>query len=94
MQHPNNVEFLVYGDYALFSDPITRVGGEKSTYQIPTYEALKGIMSSTGECTTWQAETGIRFSVMKNRTKYTSQPLSSLRCWYLGWLIADNLNLL
>ena len=46
MEHPNIVEFLVYGDYALFSDPITRVGGEKSTYQIPTYEALKGVLSS------------------------------------------------
>ena len=46
MQHPNIVEFIVYGDYALFSDPITRVGGEKSTYQVPTYEAIKGILSS------------------------------------------------
>lgn len=44
--HPNIVEFEVYGDYALFSDPITRVGGEKCTYQIPTYEALKGILQS------------------------------------------------
>ena len=44
--HPNLVEFQVTGDYALFSDPITRVGGEKCTYQLPTYEALKGIMSS------------------------------------------------
>lgn len=44
--HPNFVEFQVTGDYALFSDPITRVGGEKCTYQIPTYEALKGILSS------------------------------------------------
>ncbi len=44
--HPNIVEFEVYGDYALFSDPITRVGGEKSTYQIPTYEALKGVLHS------------------------------------------------
>lgn len=46
MQHPNIVEFMVYGPYGLFSDPITRVGGEKSSYQIPTYEALKGIISS------------------------------------------------
>lgn len=46
MQHPNIVEFQVSGDYALFSDPITRVGGEKSTYQVPTYEALKGVISS------------------------------------------------
>ncbi|MCC8073149.1 MAG: type I-C CRISPR-associated protein Cas5c [Clostridiales bacterium] len=46
MQYPNIVEFKVYGDYALFSDPITRVGGEKCSYQIPTYEALKGILHS------------------------------------------------
>lgn len=44
--HPNIVEFEVYGDYALVSDPIMRVGGEKCTYQVPTYEALKGILSS------------------------------------------------
>lgn len=42
----NTVEFQVYGDYALFSDPITRVGGEKCTYMIPTYEAVKGILHS------------------------------------------------
>jgi CRISPR-associated protein Cas5d len=42
----NIVEFKVYGRYALFTDPITKVGGEKCSYQIPTYEALKGILSS------------------------------------------------
>ena len=46
MQHANIVEFQVTGDYALFSDPVMRVGGEKCTYQVPTYEALKGILSS------------------------------------------------
>ncbi len=46
MKHHNIVEFLVTGDYALFSDPLMRVGGEKCSYQIPTYEALKGILSS------------------------------------------------
>lgn len=46
MQFPNIVEFRVYGDYALFSDPIFRVGGEKCSYQIPTYEAIKGVLSS------------------------------------------------
>lgn len=46
MLHRNEVTFEVYGDYALFSDPIMRVGGEKCTYQIPTYEALKGVLSS------------------------------------------------
>ena len=45
-QHPNIVEFQVTGSYGLFSDPIMRVGGEKCTYQVPTYEALKGILAS------------------------------------------------
>ena len=31
---------------AMFTDPITRLGGEKCSYQIPTYEALKGMMNS------------------------------------------------
>ena len=42
----NTVEFQVSGDYALFSDPVTRVGGEKCSYPIPTYEAVKGILHS------------------------------------------------
>ena len=42
----NSVEFEVYGRYALFSDPVTRVGGEKSSYQVPTYQSLKGIIES------------------------------------------------
>ncbi|MBQ7921741.1 MAG: type I-C CRISPR-associated protein Cas5 [Clostridia bacterium] len=46
MRYPNLVEFEVTGDYGLFSDPIMRVGGEKCSYHIPTYEALKGILAS------------------------------------------------
>ncbi|MFC9778432.1 type I-C CRISPR-associated protein Cas5c [Paenibacillus chitinolyticus] len=42
----NSVEFVVYGDYALFSDPLTRLGGEKCSYQVPTYQAIKGITES------------------------------------------------
>ncbi len=42
----NSVEFKITGRYALFSDPITRVGGEKFSYQIPTYQALKGLTES------------------------------------------------
>lgn len=42
----NRVEFKVYGRFALFTDPLTRVGGEKCSYHIPTYEALKGITHS------------------------------------------------
>lgn len=46
MEKPNSVEFKVWGRSALFSDPITRLGGEKFSYQIPTYQALKGIVES------------------------------------------------
>ncbi|MBB5183946.1 type I-C CRISPR-associated protein Cas5c [Catenisphaera adipataccumulans] len=42
----NTVEFLVSGDYALFSEPMMRVSGEKTSLHVPTYEALKGILSS------------------------------------------------
>ena len=46
MDFKNSVEFSVSGKFALFSDPLTRVGGEKFTYQIPTYQALKGVLES------------------------------------------------
>lgn len=42
----NCLSFEVSGRYALFTDPLTRVGGEKCSYHIPTYEALKGITES------------------------------------------------
>ena len=45
-KYRNTVEFQVSGEYALFSDILTRAGGEKTSYPIPTYEALKGILSS------------------------------------------------
>lgn len=44
--HMNYVEFEISGDYGLFSDPITRIGGEKFSTQIPSYEAIKGILQS------------------------------------------------
>lgn len=43
---PNIIEFKVSGKLALFSDPVNRMGGEKMSYQVPTYEALKGIAAS------------------------------------------------
>lgn len=46
MEKKNSISFRVYGRTALFSDPITRVGGEKFSYQVPTYQALKGICES------------------------------------------------
>ncbi|GIP32709.1 type I-C CRISPR-associated protein Cas5c [Paenibacillus sp. J2TS4] len=42
----NQIEFEVYGNYALFTDPLTKIGGEKMSYQIPTYQSLKGIVES------------------------------------------------
>lgn len=42
----NSIEFQVYGRMALFTDPITKVGGERSSYSVPTYQALKGITES------------------------------------------------
>ena len=37
MKHSNSIEFKVYGKYALFTDPLTKTGGEKFTYRVPTY---------------------------------------------------------
>lgn len=44
--HSTQIEYEVWGKFALFTDPITRVGGEKCSYHIPTYEAIKGITES------------------------------------------------
>jgi CRISPR-associated protein Cas5d len=42
----NRIDFKVSGRLALFTDPLTRMGGEKCSYHLPTYEALKGIAKS------------------------------------------------
>lgn len=42
----NSIDFKVWGRYALFTDPLTKIGGEKYSYHVPTYEALKGIAKS------------------------------------------------
>lgn len=46
MSVKNQILFKTTGKYGLFTDPITKLGGEKCSYQIPTYEALKGIVKS------------------------------------------------
>ncbi len=46
MSRRNSIEFRLWGRYALFTDPLTRIGGEKCSYHIPTYEALKGVLKS------------------------------------------------
>jgi CRISPR-associated protein Cas5d len=42
----NSIEFTVKARHALFTDPLTRIGGEKCSYHVPTYEALKGVAKS------------------------------------------------
>ena len=32
----NEISYRVWGRYALFTDPATKIGGEKSSLQIPT----------------------------------------------------------
>lgn len=46
MSNRNSIEFKVSARHALFTDPLTRIGGEKCSYHLPTYEALKGIAKS------------------------------------------------
>jgi CRISPR-associated protein Cas5d len=42
----NTISFLLRGRYALFTDPITKLGGEKCSYHVPTHEAIKGVLKS------------------------------------------------
>lgn len=42
----NSVSFRLWGRYALFTDPVTKTGGEKCSYHVPTYEAIKGVLKS------------------------------------------------
>jgi CRISPR-associated protein Cas5d len=42
----NTISFRLWGRHALFTDPITKVGGEKCSYHLPTYEAIKGVLKS------------------------------------------------
>ncbi|GKU82020.1 type I-C CRISPR-associated protein Cas5c [Niallia sp. NCCP-28] len=42
----NSIEFSLFGKYALFTDPLTKMGGEKMSYSVPTYQSIKGIVES------------------------------------------------
>lgn len=42
----NKITFSLKARQALFTNPITRLGGEKTSYHLPTYEALKGVCKS------------------------------------------------
>ena len=42
----NEITFRLTGRYALFTDPVSKIGGEKSSLLIPTYQALIGVCES------------------------------------------------
>lgn len=42
----NEITYRVWGKNALFTDPVTKIGGEKSSLQIPTPQSIKGITES------------------------------------------------
>lgn len=42
----NKITYRVSARYALFTDPMSKLGGEKSTLMVPTAEALIGVTSS------------------------------------------------
>lgn len=46
MEKANSIEFKLYGKRALFTDPLSKIGGEKYSYPVPTYQSLKGITES------------------------------------------------
>lgn len=35
--------YVLYGNHALFTNPLTKMSGSKFSYQVPTYQALEGI---------------------------------------------------
>lgn len=46
MKKDNRITYRVFGRRALFTTPESKLGGEKLSYQIPTYQALVGITES------------------------------------------------
>lgn len=46
VENKNSIEFKVWARHALFTDPLTKAGGERCSYHLPTYEALKGVAKS------------------------------------------------
>ncbi len=67
----NSLSFKLTGRYALFTDPITRVGGEKCSYHLPTYEALKGVLKSIywKPTLTWHVDKVRVMNTLRTQTK-------------------------
>lgn len=57
-KHKNTVEFEVFGDYAMFTNGFSAISGEKLSTQIPSHEALRGIIAAVyGKPTiTWHVD--------------------------------------
>lgn len=73
----NSISFRLWGRYALFTDPITKVGGEKCSYHLPTYEALKGVLKSIywKPTITWYVDRVRVIKPLRTQTKGT-KPLN------------------
>lgn len=73
----NSISFRLRGRYALFTDPITKIGGEKCSYHLPTYEALKGVLKSIywKPTLTWYVDRVRVIKPLRTQTKGT-KPLN------------------
>lgn len=80
--HPFSVEFEVYGDYAMFTNPFSAISGEKLSTQIPSHEALRGIISSVyaKPTITWQID-AVR---IMNPIKYEPMAIKTPRYYKSG----------
>lgn len=69
----NSISFRLWGRYAMFTDPITKVGGEKCSYHVPTYEAIKGVLKSIywKPTLTWYVDKVRVISPIRTQTKGT-----------------------
>ncbi len=61
--------YELVGEYALFTSPITKGGGEKFSYPVPTYQAIKGIT----EQIYWKPTFVIYIDEIKVLNKITTQ---------------------
>ncbi|MFT4928935.1 MAG: CRISPR-associated protein Cas5d [Phenylobacterium sp.] len=73
----NTISFRLWGRHALFTDPITKVGGEKCSYHLPTYEAIKGVLKSIywKPTITWYVDRVRVINPLRTQTKGT-KPLN------------------
>ncbi len=88
-------EFLVQGNQALFTDPLTGLGGENASLPFPTYEALVGICESIYWKPTlrWVIEVvrvmkPIRFYVQGVKTRSFSNEDTGLHGYSYLWDVA------